>query len=69
MNDTPGVTYTAIRGLMDCAPMFEQKKHRSRYGTKRQEKPNFIRRCLRKIGLEKKKRNVLLCSSGTTVGL
>jgi small subunit ribosomal protein S12 len=55
MNDTPGVTYTAIRGTRDNYSLFDKRKSRSKYGRKRPEKSLFIRRCMRKIGLPKGK--------------
>jgi small subunit ribosomal protein S12 len=48
-NDTPGVTYTAVRGTFDFAGLVSKNYRRSVYGLKRaSNKIFFIRRCLRR---------------------
>ena len=54
-NDTPGVTYSAVRGTMDFGANMYKTKHRSQYGVKRAaDSVLHIRRCKRKMGLLKK---------------
>jgi hypothetical protein len=49
MNDTPGVTYTAVRGAFDFLAHFEKKKRRSLYGVRRPDTvKRHVRRNLRK---------------------
>ncbi len=35
--DTPGVGYSAIRGAMECMPLFEKRRKRSLYGNSKVE--------------------------------
>ena len=50
-NDTPGVTYSCIRGSLDFVPFYGKKSRRSFWGLKREELSGwamlFIRRNLR----------------------
>lgn len=50
-NDTPGVTYSCIRGSLDFVPFYGKKSRRSFWGLKREELFNwsmlFIKRNLR----------------------
>lgn len=47
-NDLPGVSYSVIRGCLDCIPIFSKKRRRSFYGVPRpKESVTHIRRCLR----------------------
>jgi len=48
-NDLPGVSYTVIRGALDCSPLFGKKKRRSFYGVERNSSlVTFVRRKFRK---------------------
>ena len=50
-NDSPGVGYTLIRGVMDFVPMTQKRKRRSVYGTRRPDGlSKHVRRCLRARG-------------------
>lgn len=35
VKDLPGVRYHIVRGVLDCAPVKDRKKSRSKYGAKR----------------------------------
>ena len=48
-NDTPGVTYTVIRGAFDCAPLACKHYRRSVYGVRRlASNKTFVRRSMRR---------------------
>ena len=44
--DTPSVSYSLVRGVLECMPLFKKTKRRSIYGVPNPERIR-LRRCLR----------------------